>query len=259
MARRRRREEEALAELNLAPIMNMVMILIPLLLLSTVFLKTGVVNISSPRNAQSNTPEQEEREEETPVPRVVVYISQDGFRIGDQRNLPEFQQFTTPIARCGGGGAAAAGGEQRQLSPHDMAEIPPTICLRQGADANADLVDKLDFAALYNQLLAVRLQPQWFDRFGEENNAVISILGDAEIPFNVLIKTMDTARYFLAAEGTNLGAPSASSQVQAYALSGGQNPTPEDLENAAYLVTNGERIELFPDPVLLLPRPNTGS
>lgn len=257
MARRRRREEAEQAELNLAPIMNMVMILIPLLLLSTVFIKTGVVNISSPRNAQSNTPEQEEQEEETPVPRVVVYISQDGFRVGDQRNLPEFQQFTTPIGRCGGGGGAAAA-EGRQLSPHDMAEIPPTICLRQGADANADLVQQLDFAALYNQLLAIRLQPQWFDRFGEENNAVISILGDPEIPFNVLIKTMDTARYFLAAEGSNLSAPSASSNVAAYSLGGG-NGTPEDLENAAYLLNGSERVELFPDPVLLLPRPNTGS
>lgn len=257
MARRRHREEEELADLNLAPIMNMVMILIPLLLLSTVFMKTGVVNISSPRNAQSNTPEQEEREEETPVPRVVVYISQDGFRVGDQRNLPEFQQFTTPVARCGGGGAGAAGAQQ-QLNPHDMAEIPPTICLRDGTDANASLVDRLDFGGLYNQLVAIRLQPQWFDRFGEENNAVISILGDPEIPFEVLIKTMDTARYFLVPDGSATGVPSASSNVAAYTLGGG-NATPEDLENAIYLLTTEhERIELFPDPVLLLPRPNAG-
>ena len=58
MSRRRRVEEDS-QELNLAPIMNIVMILIPLLLLSTVFMKAGVINISSPRNAQSNNQETE--------------------------------------------------------------------------------------------------------------------------------------------------------------------------------------------------------
>lgn len=253
MARRRRQEEDENLELDLAPIMNMVMILIPLLLLSTVFVKTGVVNISSPRNAQANTPEQEEREEETPVPRVVVYISQDGFRVGDQRNLPDFQPFTQPISRCGGGAAADG-----PVAPHDMANLPPTICLREGVSPDAPLVQKLDFPALYNQLVSIRLQPQWFDRFGEENNSVISILGDPEVPFDVLIKTMDTARFFLEPEGAGLGAPSASSNVQSYLLGDG-TPTLEDLEEAKILVVNEtERATLFPDPVLLLPKPSTG-
>lgn len=256
MARRRHTVEEEAQELNLAPIMNMVMILIPLLLLSTVFLKTGVVNISSPRNAQSNTPEQEEREEETPVPRVVVYISNDGFRVGDQRNLPDFQPFSTPIAGCPGAGAAPAAGAPAAPSPHDLAQVPATVCARDG---DGDLLNRLDFAGLYNQLVAIRLQPQWFDAFGEENNAVISILGDPEIPFEVLIKTMDTARYFIAAEGQTPGAPSASSSVTAFQLGGGQGTT-ELLENAMYITTgDGERVELFPDPILLLPRPSTGS
>lgn len=259
MSRRRTRFKDEEQELNLAPIMNMVMILIPLLLLSTVFLKTGVVNISSPRNSQNaNQADTEEQEEQTPVPRVVVYISDDGFRVGDQTNLPEFQPFTTPIARCGGGGGAAAA-EGQQLSPHQLAEIPPTICLREGVDANAPLLEKLDFAGLYNQLAAIRLQPQWFDRFGEENNAVISILGDPEIPFEVLIKTMDSSRYFLTAEGSGTTPPTASATIPSYQLGGG-NGTRELLENAVYVFDGeGARVELFPDPVLLLPRPNTGS
>ncbi len=262
MARRKgHRAEEQLAELNLAPIMNMVMILIPLLLLSTVFMKTGVVNISSPRNAQANQPETEENPEETPVPRVVVYISDDGFRIGDQRNLPEFQQYTTPIARCGGAGAGAAPGAPGQpLQPHDMAEVPPTVCALDGVDASAELVERLDFAGLYNQLVRVRLEPLWFDRFGEENNSVVSILGDPEVPFEVLVKTMDTARYVLAPSGTDPGAPTASSNIEAYLLGAG-SPSLEDLENAPYLKVGPEGrqlVELFPDPVLLLPRPGAG-
>ena len=49
MARRSKRIEQENQELNLAPIMNMVIILIPLLLLSVVFLKVGVINITAPK------------------------------------------------------------------------------------------------------------------------------------------------------------------------------------------------------------------
>jgi biopolymer transport protein ExbD len=254
MARKRHDEEEKDAELDLAPIMNMVMILIPLLLLSTVFIETGVVNISSPRNAQSNTPETEEQDEETPV---VVYISSDGFRVGDQTNLPAFQQFTQPISGCPGAGSAAAVPGQ-PVSPHDMADSQATICL---ADANgAALVDRLDFAALYNQLVAIRMQPDWFDRFGEENNSVISILGDPEVPFEVLIKTMDTARFFLQPGDAELVGPRGdASLIPRYQLNGGNSPTRANLEDAPYVKVEGELFELFPDPVLLLPRPNQGS
>jgi hypothetical protein len=256
MARRRHTEEEESVELDLAPIMNMVMILIPLLLLSTVFIETGVVNISSPRNAQSNTPEEEEQEEETPIPRVVVFISSDGFRVGDQTNLPSFLPFRQPIAGCPGAGTGAAAPGQ-PMSPHDMAEIPATICL---ADENAaDLVNRLDYAALYNQLVAIRMQPEWFDRFGEENNSVISILGDPEVPFEVLIRTMDTARFFLQ-PGGDLAAPRGDSAlIPQYQLGGGTSPTAAQLADAHYIKVEGELVELFPDPVLLLPRPNQGS
>ena len=120
MARRRRAQPEEVQDLNLAPIMNMVMILIPLLLLSTVFIKAGVVNISSPRNAQSTTQENEEQEEDEPVPRVVIYISDDGFRVGDQRNAM-LQPFTQPVAGCDG---AAAAGEPGQPSAARHGEHP---------------------------------------------------------------------------------------------------------------------------------------
>lgn len=252
MGRRRHSYEEKSVELDLAPIMNIVMILIPLLLLSAVFLKTGVVNISSPRNAQAQQADTEERPEEVPVPRVYVTISADGFRVGDQRNLPEFARFQAPIARCGGTGAGAA-----VAAPHDAASAPPTICLREGADPNAPLVDKLDYPALYNHLVQVRMQPQWFDGFGKENASVISILGDPEIEFEVLIRTMDTARHFLQPAETALAAPSASASIDAYLLGGG-NPTLEHLMAAEYLKVDGALVPLFPDPVLLLPRPSAG-
>ncbi|TVR02380.1 MAG: hypothetical protein EA398_07950 [Deltaproteobacteria bacterium] len=259
MAKRRRKDVvDEVQDLNLAPIMNMVMILIPLLLLSTEFMKAGVVNISSPRQAQATQADSEEQEEEDPVPRVLIAISSDGFRVMDQRNLPDFAGFTTPIERCGG--AAAAGGEETPAggSPHARAEtLPPTICLRTESSDGDALLDRLDYASLYNHLATIRLQPQWYDRFSEENNDVISLLASPEVDFASLMKTMDTVRFFLRPEGTDPGEPSGGANIDAFLLGGGGEPTLEQLENATYL-TGGEdgpyRFRLFPDPVLMLPR-----
>lgn len=255
---RKKRTEEAEVELNLAPIMNMVMILIPLILTMVEFDKKAVLNISSPQNAQSTTPEDEEREEETPVPKVVVYISSDGFRIGNQNpEIPAetFQRFANPIEGCGGGGGETA----TSNTPHDLAEHPATICLSNNNES-LPLVQRLDYPSLYNRLVEIRLQPEWFDRFGEENNSVISLLADPEVPFEALVKTMDTARYFLEPVGSSAGPPSGASNVSSYQLGGGGRPSLADLEDAIYIDGPGEGLDpipMFPDPVLLLPRPGS--
>ena len=43
------REEEALEELNLIPIMNLIVILIPALLLTAAFVQFAVINVSAPQ------------------------------------------------------------------------------------------------------------------------------------------------------------------------------------------------------------------
>lgn len=257
MARKKRSEEPEI-ELNLAPIMNMVMILIPLILTMVEFDKKAVLNISSPQNAQSTTPEDEEVEEETPVPKVVIYISSDGFRIGNQN--PEvpgeaFQPFANPINGCPGGGAEGT----TTNTPHDLAEHPATICLADN-DESKPLVQRLDYPSLYNRLAEIRLQPDWYDRFGEENNSVISILADPEVPFEALVKAMDTARYFLEPVGSGVGVPSGAANISSYMLGGGGRPSLADLEDALYIDGPAEGLDpvpMFPDPVLLLPRPGS--
>lgn len=262
MAKRRRRGAaiDEVTDLNLAPIMNMVMILIPLLLLSTEFMKAGVVNISSPRDAQSTQTDDQEQEEQEPVPRVVIAISSDGFRVMDQRNLPAFEPFTQPISRCGGSAAEGDGGTG--ASPHARAAtMPATVCLREGVSEGAPLLERLDFASLYNHVARIRLQPQWYDRFSEENNDVVSILGDSEVSFAALMKTMDTVRFFLHPRGKEPGEPSGSANIDQFMLGDGTSPTLADLEDSLYLLGGEEgytRFRLFPDPVLLLPRAGAG-
>jgi biopolymer transport protein ExbD len=256
---RKSRYEEVHQELDLIPIMNTVMILIPMLVLMVSFAEPGVINISSPRQAQNTTPDPEQRPEEQQVPKVVVYISSDGFRVGNTNPLTpveEFQQYANPIEGCAGGAAPGTGGV---VAPHDLATVPATVCVREGVPATAALVDRLDYAGLYNQLVRVRMHPAWFDAFGEENNSVISILADPEVPYEVVVKTMDTARFFLATAGEGTAPPTAASNVSTYLLGGGQGrPTSEQLESTRYIDGPAEGmdfIDLFPDPVLLLPRP----
>ena len=56
----KRREPEEQAQPDLAPFMNMVVILIPMLLLSVIFVSAGVVNVSTnlttPGRAPTTTP-----------------------------------------------------------------------------------------------------------------------------------------------------------------------------------------------------------
>jgi biopolymer transport protein ExbD len=259
MAKRRKRDPEELAELNLAPIMNMVMILIPLLLLSTVFLQAGVINVSTPRNAQSTQAENEETPDEVPVPKVVVTISSDGFRVVNTNAMVVgFEPFAAPIEGCAGSGDAAM-----PANPHDAANAPPTICLRPGAAETDPLVERLDYASLYNRLVEIRLNPVWFEGLSQENNSVISLLADEEVPFEVLVKVMDTARYILNPGDAELSEPTATSGAGPYQLGGGQGrPTLEQLEDAKYImVIDGDTrryVSLFPDPVLLLARGSDG-
>lgn len=258
---RKSKFEEKIEEINLIPIMNTVMILIPMILLMVSFAEPGVINISSPRNAQSQTPEQEQPEEQVQVPKLVIYISSDGFRVGNTNPMtpPEqWQVFANPIEGCPGGGAAVAAAP---IAPHDLAQVPATVCLRDGVPPTERLVNRLDYASLYNQLVRVRMNPAWFDAFAEENNSVVSILADPEVPYEVVVKTMDTARFFLDPSGGTLAPPTASANASQYMLNGGNGrPTEADHNAVQYLDGPGEGkdyVELFPDPVLLLPRPGS--
>ena len=183
MARANRMEEEE-QDLNLAPIMNMVIILIPLLLLSVVFLKVGVINITAPKLSVGKSTEMPD-EEKKPL-NLTVAISPSGFRIGAE-----------------GGVLPAKGG-----CPPDG----PTICLAksdtdvagQFSDARS-LMDAGDISKgekvmekglqaynwmeLYNTLSKIKTE------FPDET--VVNLSADPDIPFSAVVRTMDVIRYKL--------------------------------------------------------------
>lgn len=181
---RKREDISVETDLNLAPIMNMVVILIPLLLLSVVFLKVGVINITAPKLSMG-PPSDAPPPDEEPL-NLTVAVSSKGFRLAATGAvLPE-------MAGC---------------------PVPgPTICLE---DQSVDVAAKLDkarraFASdqnvqgqeelasamaaynwpeLYNQL--VRIKGQYKDE------TIINISADPDIPYAFIVRVMDVARFKL--------------------------------------------------------------
>lgn len=66
------------AELNLTPIMNVFVILVPFLLLTAVFAQTAILNLNLP--VAGDTAEDES--EESSLPKLMISITDKGFQIG---------------------------------------------------------------------------------------------------------------------------------------------------------------------------------
>jgi biopolymer transport protein ExbD len=185
MARKRRSSGDGDQDINLAPFMNMVVILIPLLLLSVVFVKVGVINITAPKLSTGPPSEEQPDPDEEPL-NLTIAVNPKGFRIAATgATLPELQGCPTP---------------------------GPTICLEK---QDADVADQFDRARelfrkgqtadgekalnkalsaynwpeLYNQLVKIK------NEYPEET--VVNLSADPDVPYAAMVRVMDVARYRL--------------------------------------------------------------
>lgn len=148
--------EEA-EDLNLTPIMNMVLVLIPLMLLNVVFMTITVIDVTMPQRSAGVAQNSE------PPKRLQLFISKQGFTIvKGQSALPAKDG-------CPEGG--------------------PTICPSK-PDAAIE-TDKQDWLSLYNTLIDIKQEPDW------QEHDTIEIVADSSVNFGVLVKAMDVARYQL--------------------------------------------------------------
>lgn len=138
-----RRQPPADSSLNLAPILNLVMILIPLLLISIEFEQLGVINVAVPGFVDP-TPKPGE-----PPLNLTVAITHTGFLIGAQG------QTLDPVARRDPAGPPAVPG--------------------------------YDFAALYERMAAIKQ--------AHPDTSNLSVSADPDIPYELVVETMDTVRY----------------------------------------------------------------
>ena len=145
-------------DLSLTPIMNIVLVLIPLMLLNVVFMTISVINVTMPQRSAGSAQNGE------PPKRLQLFISQQGFTVVENMGaLPA-------IEGCPAGG--------------------PTICtLKDEIDPDREVeTDRYNWLKLYNTLLELKQKSDWQD------HEQIEIVPDQSVNFGVLVKAMDIAR-----------------------------------------------------------------
>lgn len=183
-------------DLNLAPIMNLVMILIPLLLLSVEFEKMGVINVSAPKLAVGPATDDKTPPENPPL-QLTIGISNSGFTIAASgAKLPPLSgcPATAPTTVCvkPGKDVAAILGEVKAL--RDKFDVTQDRDFIKQSDVKIrEAIEVYDFRRLYNQLAKIK------KKFPEET--VVNLGADPDIPFDIVVATMDSVRFKLKAEG----------------------------------------------------------
>lgn len=261
MARKKKGFVPAEGDLNLAPLLDMVMNLIPMVLLMVQFTERSVSPVEAA--SSSSAPSTSDGEETERPPRLMISISSDGFRIADFFGSPEFAKFSEPIGRCAGAPNANPGA------------MPATVCLRDGATPAAGEYGSLDYAGLYNRLVQIRLQPEWRELYSVPENGLILLSAEPDVPAAAMIQTMDLTRYFLnpgGGENVSLANPLdkdvALEDLTPYYLGGDlDNATLEDLLKSQFYTTDASPgllkgpdgnpsnlLEMFPMASFVAPR-----
>lgn len=184
MARQKREEIGQPDDPNLAPFMNLVIILIPMLLLSVVFLEVAVINVTMPLGGSATTDDPDEDDKESLD--LAIAMSPNGFYVTAAGSLRQ------PIEGCPTQG--------------------PTICLsddsvnvqerfeearRMMADGNETAGEQVmeeglqayNYRELYNMLSGFKAD------FPEETT--VRLTADENMPFALTVRVMDVSRYRL--------------------------------------------------------------
>jgi len=215
MARDKREGMEA-KDLDLTPIMNMVVILIPLLLLSMVFLEVGVINITAPK--LSVGPSTEVPEPEDPKLNLTVAVGAKGFEIGATGAiLPQKAGCPVPgpticLSKQNVDVAAKFQRSRELISAGNIAE---------GEVLMKEALEAYNWVELYNSI--ARIKNEYKDE------TVIKISADPDVPYAAIVRVMDVTRFRL--------------EKDTYSKS-------SEFWTAGYKKVGSNPEELFPDPVL---------
>lgn len=185
MARQRRDGGDETPDLDLAPFMNMVVILIPMLLLSVVFIKIGVINITAPKLSVGPPSEEQPEQEEEPL-NLTIAINAKGFRIAAKNaQLP-------PVGSCPQDGPTICL-EKENVKVASKFEAARSAFAKDQAEVGGKELEEglaaYNFRELYNQLVKIK------EKYPEET--VVNLSADNDIPYAVLVRVMDVARYKL--------------------------------------------------------------
>ena len=171
---RRHESDETQPELNLAPIMNMVVILIPLLLLSVVFISAAVINVSTPQL----TPGPASETSNEPSAHLTLVLSSAGLVVTSKQGelarveVEDRQRFEESLRALQE--ARAAGDREAE------------------EDALARLSEQYRWATLYGEMTAVK------KKYPE--TTTLHLTADSELPYALVVRAMDAVRFQLPTE-----------------------------------------------------------
>jgi len=166
MARKSKYVEVA-EELNLIPIMNLVLCLIPCVLFKTQLVKIGMINVSAPSFGPASSKPKDDKEEK-PLG-LTVALSKEGFLLkATGANLFEVLGLTP----------------DGEASGVKIPKKKDTFLSKEGDPV--ELVE-YDFSALYDYLARIK------DIYKDEK--LLTLVGEPDLEFKYLIRTMDVVRF----------------------------------------------------------------
>lgn len=165
MARKKSKFVEQVEDINLVPIMNLVLCLIPLVLFKTQLVKIGMVNVSAPKVGPASSQKQEEDKDTKPLG-LTVALSKDGF-----------------LLKATGADLSA------YFNEGDATGVKIPMKAEQYSNKNGDVekVTTYDYIELYKKLLKLRES--------YEDDKLLTLTAEPELEFKYLIRTMDVVRY----------------------------------------------------------------
>ncbi|MCB9542226.1 MAG: biopolymer transporter ExbD [bacterium] len=161
-SKKKMKVDEKIEDLNLVPIMNLVVCLIPMVLVGMSLVKIGVINVNAPRFGMGQA---EPSDDEDKPLGLTIAIAEDGFRLTATGADINAELGETPTA------PAAA----------DAPPQPGVFIPKSGEVYN--------YSELYNKLVKIKE--------GHPDETIVNMTADAKIPFKYVIAVMDTMRFEL--------------------------------------------------------------
>ena len=188
MARQRRDNEiEQPSEPDLAPFMNMVIILIPMLLLSVVFLEVAVINVTMPLGGSATTDEEPDEDEKESLDLTVTIASSGLYVSAVGSQVP-------PIDGCPGDGPTVCLTDDMSSNDVEAAFDDGRRLIMDGSESDGeerfdDALQAFRWREFYNLLSEFKAD------FPDETT--VRLTADSDIPFALTVRVMDVARYQL--------------------------------------------------------------
>ena len=172
MARKKKPFDEKMEDLNLVPIMNLVVCLIPMVLLGMSLVKVGVVNVNAPKFGMGQSAPADD--DKKPL-NLTVGVEEAGFRL-----------------KAGGADLNLLLGIEAEVPSDPSQPVAGGIFIPKIKDVDNADGRSYNYVDLYGKMVKIK------DQFPDES--VVNLTADSKMPFKHIIATMDTMRIRLEAD-----------------------------------------------------------